>query len=153
MPQFVSPPPLFDAFPASGSATAALPYCCTTTAVLLNRCRNCRTVNNHCKRHHHRCYCWACDGYEFDYMSCADLTTSGLPSNYFIQFVNEHDRNRNQPSSQELGAGKNLISGEYELPSGGQLPFAAMIARLKRLRVLDDVMRVRPSLNCRVCCT
>lgn len=43
---------------------------------------------------------------------------------------------------QEFAAGKNLIGGDYVLPSGKQLPFGAMIARLKRQRVLEDVMAV-----------
>ncbi|PNH10172.1 hypothetical protein TSOC_003114 [Tetrabaena socialis] len=41
----------------------------------------------------------------------------------------------------EFAAGKNLINGDYMLPSGKRLPFGAMIARLKRQRVLEDVMK------------
>ncbi|KAG2434851.1 hypothetical protein HXX76_007736 [Chlamydomonas incerta] len=40
----------------------------------------------------------------------------------------------------EFAAGKNLINGDYVLPSGKRLPFGAMIARLKRQRVLEDVL-------------
>jgi hypothetical protein len=44
------------------------------------------------------------------------------------------------PPPQEFAAGKHLLSGEYELPSGMSLPFAAMIAKLKRARMMGDIM-------------
>eukprot|EP00198_Chlamydomonas_reinhardtii_P007476 XP_001696813.1 predicted protein [Chlamydomonas reinhardtii] len=40
----------------------------------------------------------------------------------------------------EFAAGKNLLSGEYVLPSGVALPFGAMIAKLKRDRLVADLM-------------
>ncbi|GIM06750.1 hypothetical protein Vretimale_11004, partial [Volvox reticuliferus] len=39
----------------------------------------------------------------------------------------------------EFAAGKNLLSGEYVLPSGVALPFGAMIAKLKRNKLLTDL--------------
>ncbi|KAG2434960.1 hypothetical protein HYH02_012156 [Chlamydomonas schloesseri] len=47
----------------------------------------------------------------------------------------------------EFAAGKNLINGDYVLPSGKRLPFGAMIARLKRQRVLEDVLAGGQSRN------
>ncbi|KAG2426108.1 hypothetical protein HYH02_014863 [Chlamydomonas schloesseri] len=41
----------------------------------------------------------------------------------------------------EFAAGKNLLSGEYVLPSGVALPFGAMIAKLKRDRLVADLMQ------------
>lgn len=51
----------------------------------------------------------------------------------------------------EFAAGKNLLSGEYVLPSGVALPFGAMIAKLKRDRLVADLMEVRRRGWC--CCT
>lgn len=48
--------------------------------------------------------------------------------------------------SQEFAGGKNLLSGEYVLPSGTALPFGAMIAKLKRQKVMQEVMQVRQRL-------
>ncbi len=45
----------------------------------------------------------------------------------------------------EFASGKSLLSGEYMLPSGVALPFGAMIAQLRRNRILNDVMQVRRS--------
>jgi hypothetical protein len=42
-----------------------------------------------------------------------------------------------------LQAGKNITEGSYVLPSGKRLPFGAMIAKLKRQRMLNDAMEVR----------
>ncbi|GLI60207.1 hypothetical protein VaNZ11_002278, partial [Volvox africanus] len=80
------------------------------------------------------------------------LQAAGVPCSEsdVVELVSTIDVNRDGAVSlteflsfllKELGAGKNLTTGDYLLPSGGQLPFAAMIARLKRLRVLDDVMK------------
>ncbi|KAI8462459.1 MAG: hypothetical protein J3K34DRAFT_500515 [Monoraphidium minutum] len=41
---------------------------------------------------------------------------------------------------EEFAAGKQLLSGEYLLPSGTTLPFGAMIGTLKRGQVLGDVV-------------
>lgn len=43
----------------------------------------------------------------------------------------------------EFAGGKNLLSGEYVLPSGTALPFGAMISKLKRDRLVGDLVRVR----------
>jgi hypothetical protein len=42
----------------------------------------------------------------------------------------------------ELAAGKSLLSGEYVLPSGLALPFGAMINKLKRDRMIVEIMEV-----------
>ncbi|KAG2425032.1 hypothetical protein HYH02_015083 [Chlamydomonas schloesseri] len=41
----------------------------------------------------------------------------------------------------EFAAGKSLLSGDYVLPSGTSLPLGAMISRLRRERLLRDLMR------------
>ncbi len=43
----------------------------------------------------------------------------------------------------EFAAGKNLLSGEYVLPSGTALPLGAMIAKLKRAKLMSDLIEVR----------
>ena len=45
--------------------------------------------------------------------------------------------------TEEFAAGKNLLSGEYLLPSGLSLNFGVMIGKLKRDKLLGDVMEVR----------
>jgi hypothetical protein len=42
----------------------------------------------------------------------------------------------------ELAAGKSLLSGEYVLPSGLALPFGAMISKMRRNRMMDDIIKV-----------
>ena len=42
----------------------------------------------------------------------------------------------------EFSAGKNLLSGEYVLPSGVAIPFGAMISKLKREKLVGDLMQV-----------
>ena len=44
---------------------------------------------------------------------------------------------------QELDKGKALLSGDYLLPSGTSLPFAAMVSKLRRGQVMQDIMQVR----------
>lgn len=44
------------------------------------------------------------------------------------------------PQTQEFAAGKQLLSGEYILPSGTALPFGAMISKLKRAQIMGDVV-------------
>ncbi|PNH08704.1 hypothetical protein TSOC_004735 [Tetrabaena socialis] len=43
--------------------------------------------------------------------------------------------------TQEFAAGKNLLSGEYLLPSGLAINFGVMIGKLKRNKLLSDVMK------------
>jgi len=45
--------------------------------------------------------------------------------------------------SEDLAAGKTLLSGEYVLPSGTALPFGAMLTKLRRERLLQDIFEVR----------
>ncbi len=45
--------------------------------------------------------------------------------------------------TEEFAAGKNLLSGEYLLPSGLSINFGVMIGKLKRDKLLGDVMHVR----------
>ncbi|KAF5839139.1 hypothetical protein DUNSADRAFT_1452 [Dunaliella salina] len=42
--------------------------------------------------------------------------------------------------SNEFASGKTLLSGEYVLPSGTSLPFGAMITKMKRNRMIEDIM-------------
>lgn len=42
----------------------------------------------------------------------------------------------------EFAAGKALLSGEYVLPSGTALPFGAMVAKMRRDRLMADVFTV-----------
>ncbi len=48
----------------------------------------------------------------------------------------------------ELAAGKHLLSGEYVLPSGLALPFGVMINKLKRDRMMGDIMEVGEGRGC-----
>lgn len=45
--------------------------------------------------------------------------------------------------TEEFTAGKSLLSGEYLLPSGTSLNFGVMIGKLKRNKLLRDIMEVR----------
>jgi hypothetical protein len=45
-----------------------------------------------------------------------------------------------KPAPQEFAAGKQLLSGEYLLPSGTALPFGAMISKLRREQMMGEVM-------------
>ncbi|KIY96288.1 hypothetical protein MNEG_11675 [Monoraphidium neglectum] len=42
--------------------------------------------------------------------------------------------------TEEFAAGKQLLSGEYLLPSGTALPFGAMISKLRREQMMGEVM-------------
>ena len=52
-----------------------------------------------------------------------------------------HQPTKHSHAMQEFAAGKQLLSGEYILPSGTALPFGAMISKLKRSQIMGDVMQ------------
>ncbi len=44
--------------------------------------------------------------------------------------------------TEEFVAGKSLLGGEYLLPTGVSLPFGAMVDKLSRDRLMQEVMTV-----------
>ena len=45
--------------------------------------------------------------------------------------------------TEEFVLGKNLTGGEYLLPTGMALPFGAMVDKLSRDRLMQEIMTVR----------
>ena len=44
--------------------------------------------------------------------------------------------------ARELAHGQNVLSGDYVLPNGTSLPLGAMISKLKRSQMVDQVLQV-----------